>query len=234
VIRGAVILGDDVHVDSFAVVGGLPQVRQLQGEPGFVSIERGAVLREGVTVNRPTAGDGCTRVGSDALLMAYAHVGHDCVVEAGAVLSNNVMLAGHVRIGCFAVVGGGAGIHQFVRIGESAMVGGNSAVTRDVPPFTLVSGRDTVHGINKVGVRRRGFAPATTAELRQCLRIVCAANGDPRELAAELLAEQPLPVEEVCRFLNFFQDSKRGFVRLRRRDLANDEGCANGAVKPRT
>jgi UDP-N-acetylglucosamine acyltransferase len=152
------------------------------------------------------------------MLMAYSHVAHDCVVEAGAILSNNVMLGGHVRVGRFAVVGGGAGVHQFVRIGESAMIGGNAAVTRDVPPFTLVSGRNIVHGLNNVGVKRSGVCAGTARDLRRCLRIVCAAAGDPRLLAAELLAQRPLPADEVCRFLAFFADSKRGFVRLRARD----------------
>jgi UDP-N-acetylglucosamine acyltransferase len=218
VVRSAVVLGADVHIDSFVVVGGAPQVRQLRGEPGLVHVDRGAVLREGVTVHRSTAADGCTYVGSDAFLMAYSHVAHDCVIESGATLSNNVMLGGHVRVGSFAVVGGGTGIHQFVRIGESAMVGGNAAVTRDIPPFTLVSGRNLLHGLNNVGVKRRGFGDQTVGELRRCLRIVCATAGDPRRRAAELLAQQPSAGDEVRRFLAFFGDSRRGFVRLRARD----------------
>ena len=149
--------------------------------------------------------------------MANSHVGHDSKVEDRVTLANNVMLAGHVHIGSHCFLGGGAGIHQFVRVGEGAMVGGNASISRDVPPFTIVAERNSLCGLNLVGLRRRKFESAQVALLKRGFRAVYGEVGDVRARAREaLLAIEPGLL--VTPFLAFFEGGKRGFVRLRRSD----------------
>lgn len=212
VIRRHSVLGAGVVVHPFAVVGGDPQY--LKFDPATVShvnIGAGTVLREHVTVNRSIHAGRSTVVGARCFLMANAHIGHDCVLGDDVVLANNVMAAGHVEIGNFTFVGGGAGIHQFVRIGEGVMVGGLARLSRDVAPFLLVAERDEVPGFNVVGLKRRGFSRETIRELKDCYTRVFS-GGDPRDPAAAMLAAG-VKSDEARRFLGFFSSGKRGFVR---------------------
>ena len=144
------------------------------------------MLREGVTVNRPTQPDGITSIGDDCMLMAQSHVGHDCQVGNGVTLANNVMLAGHVRVGDGTFVGGGAGVHQFVRIGEGAMVGGNASI-RDVPPCAIAAERNQIHGLNLVGIRRNKMPSANVCDLKRCYHEVYSGPGDLRARAEGLV-----------------------------------------------
>lgn len=211
IVHGECELGDDCVVDSFAVIGGAPQMRGWKPAAGRVRIGARTVLREGVTVNRPTAAGGVTVIGSDCMLMANSHVGHDSQVGDRVTLANNVMLAGHVQIGDGTFVGGGAGVHQFVRIGEGVMVGGLTRLTKDVAPFLMVAERDEVPGFNVVGLKRRGFGREAIRELKECFRDVFAA-GDPRKAAAARLGAG-VASAEARRFLEFFGAGKRGFAR---------------------
>jgi UDP-N-acetylglucosamine acyltransferase len=211
-IRKHSVLGDGVVVHPFAVVGGDPQY--LKFDPATVSgvrIGAGTVIREHVTINRSIHAGKDTVVGARCFLMACSHVGHDCELADDVVLANNAMLAGHVSVGSFTFVGGGAGIHQFVRIGEGVMVGGLTRLTKDVAPFLMVAERDEVPGFNVVGLKRRGFSRESIRELKDCYRAVFA-GGDPRKRAAGRLAAG-VTGAEARRFLEFFATGKRGFVR---------------------
>ena len=172
IVRNGCELDEGVEVDAFVVLGGRPQTRHLSGSCGRVRIGKRTVLREGVTVHRPTRDEGFTTVGDDCLLMAHSHVGHDCSVGNGVTIANNVMLAGHVEVGDGVFIGGGAGIHQFVRIGRNAMIGGNASVSYDVPPFSLVAERNEIRGLNLIGMRRQRLPPASTKDLKECFRAV--------------------------------------------------------------
>ncbi len=197
VVRRYSILEAGVSVDSFAVVGGLPQ--DLSFDPGTrsrVRIGQGTVLREGVTVHRSTRADGETVVGARCLLMANAHVAHDCQLGSSVILANNAMLAGHIWVGDGAFLGGGCGIHQFVSIGERAMIAGNASVTYDVPPFVTVAERSLVTGLNLVGLKRHLTADAI-ADLRACYKAVYMRPGNPAKLAGEVVAS----TDEGRRFL---------------------------------
>lgn len=212
IIKRHSVLGEGVVVHPFAVVGGDPQY--LKFDPATnsgVHIGAGTVIREHVTINRSIHADQATTVGARCFLMANAHVGHDCAVADDVVLANNVMLAGHVAVGSFTFVGGGAGIHQFVRIGEGVMVGGLTRLTRDVAPFLMVAERDEVPGFNVVGLKRRGFSREAIRELKASFHAVFA-DGDPRRNAAMRLAIG-VASAEARRFLEFFAEGKRGFVR---------------------
>lgn len=215
VVTRHAILGDGVVVHPFAVIGGDPQ--DLGFDPKtrtFVRVGARTVLREHVTINRATKPEGSTEVGADAFLMASSHVAHDCQVADRVILANGVLLAGHVSVGERAFIGGGAAFHQFCRIGETAMVGGGARITRDIPPFTMATERDELTGLNRVGLRRRGFPAATLAELKRALATVCAPVGNARELAREALATGAFESPEALRFLAFFGSGKRGFLRL--------------------
>jgi UDP-N-acetylglucosamine acyltransferase len=222
IIKKHTVLGAGVVVHSFAVIGGDPQF--LKFDPATISgvhLGAGTIVREHVTINRSIHAGQATRIGARCFLMASAHVGHDCVVADEVVLANNVMLAGHVEIGGFTFVGGGAGIHQFVRIGEGVMVSGLTRLTRDVAPFLMVAERDEVPGFNVVGFKRRGFSREAIHELKACYRAVFA-GGDPRRLAATVLAAGVTSAEARC-FLDFFAAGKRGFVRPTGSLLRKDE-----------
>jgi UDP-N-acetylglucosamine acyltransferase len=157
VLDGRVRLGAGVRVFPFATIGLPPQDLKYRGEPTGVTIGARTHIREHATIHRGSVGgDGWTRIGADGLVMCVAHVGHDCRIGNGVVLVNNVMLAGHVEIGDFAFIQGGAAIQQFVRIGRMALVAGMSGVERNVLPFGRVKGyRAKLHGLNTIAMRRR-------------------------------------------------------------------------------
>lgn len=211
------VLGDRVVVHPGAVVGGDPQYLKFdRNTPTFVRVGEGSVIRENVTLNRSIYEGRATVLGARCFCMANSHLGHDCVVADDVVLANNAMLAGHVEVGAFTFVGGGAGIHQFVRVGESVMVAGLARITRDLAPFTIVAERDEVSGLNLVGLKRRGFSRDAIRELKEAFRAVYFAAGAPRELAAAALESGAYASTEAKRFLEFFSAGKRGFARVDR------------------
>jgi UDP-N-acetylglucosamine acyltransferase len=227
VLRAGSELEAGVVVDSFAVVGGAPQMRGTVPAAGRVRIGARSVLREGVTVNRPTQPGGCTTIGADCMLMANCHVGHDCEVGNGVTLANNVMLAGHVHVGDGAFVGGGAGVHQFVRIGPGAMIGGNASISYDVPPYAIAAERNQIHGLNLVGLRRSKMAHACVVDLKRCYHAVYCGAGDLRARVAELLLARACAEDNAGRrFLEFFAGGKRGFCRPRERSRSGDSDGA--------
>jgi UDP-N-acetylglucosamine acyltransferase len=217
------VLGDGVVVHPFAVVGGDPQ--DLSFDPATrsgVRIGARTVIREHVTIHRATKADSWTEVGAECFLMVSCHVAHDCRLGDRVIMANAVLLAGHVHVGDGAFVGGGAVVHQFARIGEGAMIGGGARVARDVPPFTMTTERDEVVGLNVVGLRRRGLPRQTVDELKRAFRAVNVSVGNMRELAAAALASGDYSSAEARRFLEFFGEGRRGFVRARR-DAAGGE-----------
>lgn len=214
VVTRHAVLGDRVVVHPGAVVGGDPQYLKFdRATPSFVRVGAGTVVRENVTLNRAIHAGRSTVVGERCFLMAGSHAGHDCALGDDVVLANNAMLAGHVSVGSFSFVGGGAGIHQFVRIGESCMVAGIARITRDLAPFTITAERDEVSGLNLVGLKRRGFTREAIRELKEAFRAVYYATGNIRDLAAAALNDGSFKTPEAWRFLTFFAEGKRGFAR---------------------
>ncbi len=212
ILRRGVILGQGVKVDSFAVVGGDPQdLRFDVAIPSGVRVGDRTVLREGVTIHRSTKASEFTEIGADALLMGYSHVGHDCHVGALVIMGNCALLAGHVEVGEGSFLSGGTVFHQFMRIGEGVMVSGNARLGLDVPPFTLAAERNELHGLNLVGLRRRGYDAATIAELKRLYQVVYQ-GGSPRVNAATALRGGLARSEPGTKFLAFFAGGKRGFL----------------------
>lgn len=211
IVTSHAVLGEGVVVHPYAVVGGEPQY--LKFDPALetgVEVGAGTVIREHATINRSIHAGRSTFVGARCLLMACAHVGHDCVLGDDVVLANNVMLAGHVSVGNRTFVGGGAGVHQYCRIGEGVMVAGLARITKDVAPFLLVAERDQVPGFNLVGLRRSSLPREIIREIKGCYSGVFS-GGDPRPRAAALLSQ--VKSGEARRFLEFFASGKRSFAR---------------------
>lgn len=210
-VRKGSILGKKVRVDSFAVVGGDPQDLKFDpATPSGVRIGDGTVLREGATVHRSTQEGGFTEVGEEVLLMVHSHVAHDCRVGARVVLVNGTGLAGHIEVGENSFLSGGSVFHQFIRIGEGVMVSGNARIGLDIPPYTLASERNELHGLNLVGLKRRGFTYDTINELKLLYKTVYQ-GGSPKAHAAA--ATHLAKSEAGKKFLAFFAAGKRGFLR---------------------
>jgi UDP-N-acetylglucosamine acyltransferase len=211
------VLGDRVVVHPFAVVGGDPQYLKFDRSiASAVRIGAGTVLREHVTINRSILPGKATVIGENCFFMAATHAAHDCEVGNNVVLANAALLAGHVSVGDHTFFGGGAAVHQFCRIGEGVMVAGHASITRDVPHFTMVAERDDVIGFNVVGLKRRGVARASIAELKAAYHDVYFTPGNIREVAAARLAAGAYVTSEARRFLEFFAGGKRSFARARR------------------
>ena len=185
VVEGATHLGAGVRVLPFACIGTPPQDTKYKGQPTRCEVGAGTLVREGVTIHRASVGGGgVTRVGAQCMLMAMAHVAHDCQLGDGVILANNAMLGGHVHVADGAFIGGGAAVHQTVRVGRLAMVSGLAGVTNDIPPFGYVFGLPArLVGFNKIGLLRRG---ATRDQLRTLRLAHNLLFKEPGEFAARL------------------------------------------------
>jgi UDP-N-acetylglucosamine acyltransferase len=173
VIEGLAEIGEDNHIFPGAAIGLEPQDLKYQGGKSWVKIGDRNRIREYVTINRATNEGEATVIGNDNLLMAYAHVAHNCLIENEVIIANSVAIAGHVHIESMATISGVLGIHQFVHIGKMAMVGGMSRITRDVPPYMLVEGNPArVRSLNLVGLKRRGFTSADIKLLKKAFRLL--------------------------------------------------------------
>ncbi|HEX9780049.1 MAG TPA: acyl-ACP--UDP-N-acetylglucosamine O-acyltransferase [bacterium] len=214
VIEGRTTIGRDCEIFSGAVIGSIPQDLKYRGEASELIIGDRNKFREYVTVNPGTeGGGGRTVIGSDCLLMAYAHVAHDCRLGDQVILANSVALAGHITIGDRAVVGGLVGVHQFVRIGTLAMVGGCSRVTQDVPPYSTCVGYPArIYGLNSEGLKRADVAAEAKERLHRAFRMLFYSRMSLRH-AIEETARLIEPCEELTLLLAFLRQSKRGICR---------------------
>ena len=203
-------VGEECTIHQGAILGTDPQDLKYMGEPTTLVVGDRTVIREYATLNRGTIASGVTRVGSDCMLMAYAHVAHDCHLGSHVILSNAVNMAGHVSIGDWAIVGGLTPIHQFVRIGAHAFVGGATRVAKDVPPYVKAAGSPMqLYGLNSVGLQRRGFPEEVRRELKRAYRLFFASNHNVKQ-ALERAREELRAIPEVEVFLSFFENSERG------------------------
>jgi UDP-N-acetylglucosamine acyltransferase len=214
VINGPTTIGADNRVFQFASIGDEPQDKKHTGEPTRLEIGDRNVFRESCTINRGTVHDkGVTRIGSDNLFMAYAHVAHDCVIGNHTVFANCASLGGHVEIGDWAILGGLTAVHQHARIGVHAFVGGGSILSRDVPPYVMVAGNPAVpHAVNAEGLKRRGFSEEQIRNIREAYRILYRSELKLTDALARLA---PL-VEahaELRPFVDFIQNSSRSLAR---------------------
>jgi UDP-N-acetylglucosamine acyltransferase len=214
VIEGPTEIGPANLISPMASIGGAPQDLKYRGQPTRLVIGARNKIREFVTINRGTEdGGGVTTVGDDNLLMAYTHVGHDCLVGNRIVFGNAATLAGHVEVGDEAQVGAFCGVHQFCRVARHAFIGGYSVVTRDAMPWvTTVGNRATSHGLNLVGLKRKGVPAETIEALKQCYTLLFRSKL-LREEALSRVESELGGVPEVAYFLEFVRTSERGVCR---------------------
>lgn len=215
-IAGRTTIGDGTRIFPFASIGHQPQDLKYKGEDSRLVIGRNNVIREQVTINPGTEGGGMlTQIGDSCLLMVGVHVAHDCIIGNEVIMANNATLAGHVKVGDFAVFGGLSAVHQFVRIGQYAMVGGVTGVERDVIPYGSVLGdRARLSGLNIVGMQRRGFSRDEIQGLRSAYQALfdSSEHGTFAERVAAVTQRFAgvRPVDDVLRFIK--EDSSRGLV----------------------
>jgi UDP-N-acetylglucosamine acyltransferase len=210
VVEGHTQIGEQTEVFPFASLGHAPQDLKFSGEDSRLVIGARNRIREHVTMSPGTAGGGMeTVVGDDCLFMVGSHVAHDCHVGNRVILANNATLAGHVTVEDFAILGGLSAVHQFVRIGAHAMIGGMSGVESDVIPFGLVKGeRASLHGLNLVGMERRGFAKEDVQAARKAFQVVFADKGtlsERIELASSTFSGNPV----VTGMIEFLRNKSR-------------------------
>ena len=216
-------LEDGVVVHPYAVLGGDPQDLSFKAQTASgVHIGARTVIREHVTINRATKPGESTRVGADCFLMTGCHVAHDCRIGERVAIANAVLLGGHVHVGDRVFLGGGAVIHQFARVGESAMIGGGGRISSDVAPFCIAAERNTVYGLNVVGLRRRGLQREVLSEIKQAFRETLARGGNLRERAAAELSSGRYASPEARAFLEFLVAGRRTFARVRQ-DATSEE-----------
>lgn len=220
VVMGRTRVGAGARIFPFASVGAPSQDLKAALAEGDLVIGEDCILREGVTINSGVGAG--TRIGARCVFLAASHVAHDCFLGDDVVLSNQVLLGGHVEIGDCAMIGGGTAVHQNVRIGAHVFVGGLAGVEGDVIPFALAGGnRAHLFGLNVVGLRRRGFSAERVARLKAAYRLLYSRD-DPRafpERAAALDHEfgADADVAEIARFLR--RPSARPFCAPRARGL---------------
>jgi UDP-N-acetylglucosamine acyltransferase len=167
-----------------------------------------------VTVHRGTSGGGgVTRIGDDNLLMAQAHVAHDCQIGSNVIMANAATLAGHVEISDRANIGAYSGVHQFCRVGYEAFVGGYSVVVKDAPPFAIIQGNHAkCYGLNRIGMKRRGYARETIEKLSHAFHLFLSSKLNTTQ-AIEKIKAEITDCSEVDLLVEFIETSKRGVVK---------------------
>jgi UDP-N-acetylglucosamine acyltransferase len=214
VIDGRTSIGDGTHIFPFVSVGLASQDLKYKGEASETKIGKRNKIREFVTIHRGTAGGGMlTQTGDDCLLMAQAHVAHDCLLGDGVIMANAATLAGHVVIEDRANIGAYSGVHQFCRVGKEAYVGGYSVIVKDALPFALTVGNHArCYGLNITGMKRRGYSRSIIDSLHHAFHLLLSAKLNTTQ-AVERIREEISGSEEVSYLLSFIEGSRRGVVK---------------------
>ena len=208
-------IGKSCRIFPTAVVSGIPQDLKFRGEETTVLIGNNTTIREGVTVNRGTASAGATKVGDNCLLMAYCHVGHDCIIGNNVIIGNTTGLAGEVKVGDFAIISGGSLVHQFSRIGAHVFIGGGGKVRIDVPPFILADREPLSYmGLNIVGLQRRGFEKERIDEIHNIYRAIYQ-KGLNFSQALDFVEKEFKPSDDRDYIVEFIRKSERGVIRTK-------------------
>ena len=208
-------IGKNCKIFPTAVVSAIPQDIKFAGEETTAEIGDSTTVREAVTVNRGTAAAGKTVVGSNCLLMAYAHVAHDCAIDNHCILGNGCGLAGEVKVHDWAIISAGTLVHQFASIGAHAFIGGASKVRIDVPPYVKADREPLAYmGINSVGLSRRGFDKEKVDEIHNIYRVLYLMNLNITQ-AIEKIESDFEPSQERDYIISFFKNSDRGVIRAR-------------------
>jgi UDP-N-acetylglucosamine acyltransferase len=212
IMEGARI-GENCEIFPGAVISAIPQDLKFDGEDTLAIIGDNTIIRECATINRATKATGKTIVGNNCLIMAYAHIAHDCVIGNNAIIVNNVALGGHVDIGDYAIIGGITAVHQFIKIGKHCMVSGGSLVRKDIPPY-VKAGREPLSfiGINSIGLRRKNFSEEEITEIQDIYRILYQKGNNNTQAINKI--EIDFKISEIRdEIISFVRNSGRGIMR---------------------
>ena len=209
-IEGRTMIGEDNEIFTGAVVGSLTQDKKADGGVSYLKIGDRNTIREYATLNPGTLNGTETVIGNDNLLMAYAHVAHDCTIHNGVTLANNATLAGHVIVEDGAILGGLSAVHQFVRIGKLSITGGCSKVVQDIPPFMMVDGHPAhAFGINAVGLDRAGFSQEEKSAIKKAFKIIFKSGLILKNVIKQI--QQDIPSSPTIQtIIDFLEKSERG------------------------
>lgn len=206
-------IGNNVKIYQGASVSNHPQDLKFDNEISIFEIGDNTVIREFSTLHRGTVESGVSKIGKNCLLMAYAHVAHDCIVGDNCILANVVQLGGHVHVDDWVIIGGGTLVHQFTKIGKHAMIGGGYRAVTDVPPFVLAAGEPLYYnGLNTVGLRRRGFSNQDIMKLKEVYSYIFSKELNLSQ-AKEKIKEKFQDDVLANTVLDFLNESTRGLIK---------------------
>ncbi|MDH3947431.1 MAG: acyl-ACP--UDP-N-acetylglucosamine O-acyltransferase [Gammaproteobacteria bacterium] len=214
VINGPTRIGRDNRIFQFASIGEEPQDKKYHGEASLLEIGDRNTIREFSTINRGTEdGGGITRIGNDNWLMAYIHIAHDCLIANNTTMANGASLAGHVTVDDYAILGGFTLVHQFCAIGQNAFCGMGSAISKDIPPYIMVSGNPAQpYGLNTEGLKRCGFDSDVVRSLKEAYKVIYR-SGLTIDDAITRLRELAETTPEIEALITFLEQSSRGILR---------------------
>lgn len=214
VINGPTTIGADNKIYQFASIGDDPQDKKYAGEPTRLEIGDRNVIREYCTVSRGTIQDiGVTRIGNDNWIMAYVHIAHDCQIGNNTIFANSATLAGHVTVEDYAILGGFTLVHQFCKVGAHCFTAMNSVISKDVPPYMMISGHMAKpHGLNSEGLKRRGLTPDALRALRKAYKLLYR-SGHTLETAIAAIKQLDDACAETINLVKFLENVTRGIVR---------------------
>ena len=227
IMEGARI-GKNCKIFPGAVISAVPQDLKFKGEDTETVIGDNVIIREFATINRGTKANLQTVVGNNCLIMAYAHIAHDCVIGNNCILANASSLAGHINIDDWAILGGLVAVHQFVSIGAHAFISGGALVRKDVPPYCKAAREPLSYvGINSIGLRRRGYSSERIEDIQNIYRTLFVKGYNISQAISIIEADLPATPERD-EIISFIQNSKRGIMKgfskngsFKSRDLAS-------------
>ena len=206
-------IGKNVQIYPGSVISAVPQDLKFKGEQTTAEVGDNSTIRECVTINRGTIDKYKTVVGKNCLIMAYVHLGHDCILGDNVIVGNSVQFAGHVQVDDYVIFGGTCAVHQFVKIGSHAYIGGGALVRKDVPPFTKAAREPLSYaGINSVGLRRRGYTNQQINEIQEAYREIYLRGKNNTEALERIEMEFPVS-KERDEIINFIRNSTRGIMK---------------------
>lgn len=216
-------MGKMCRIGSHAIIGEAPQDLHFDFDIiSGVEIGDNVTIRELSTVHRATKPEGFTKIGNDCFIMASSHIGHDCVLKSNVIMAPFAALGGFVDVEEHAFISGGVMVHQFVRVGEGVMISGNSCVSEDMAPYTIAQARNSMGGLNLVGMNRRKISRESILNVKRLYMRVFnprSATESPRKNALSALEEGAATTPEGEKFLNFFTPEGRRYLRPRGRPL---------------
>ena len=215
VIGKDAIIGENNTIYSSVIIGTDPQDKKYNGEKTHVKVGNNNIIREFCTINKGTAAHGETYLGNDNMLLAYSHIAHDCIVGNNIIMSNATQLGGHVEVEDWVVFGAFTKVHQFCKIGCHVMTAADVIITKDVPPYILSDRKPAFHGLNIVGLKRRGFEKQTLLYLNEFYKYLILSgynNSDGIKKYIEDKGENNI-IDEIKHCIDFVKNSERGIIR---------------------